>query len=865
MQRFYDVTDGKIKLDDKDIKTICPRDLRELIGLVSQEPQVFATTVKENIAFGGLSQGHDDADVFAKVEKAAKMACAHDFIKELPDGYETDVGTKGSQLSGGQKQRIAIARAIFRDPQIVLLDEATSALDTTSEKKVQAAIDQMLSQRFGKQTTIMIAHRLSTIRNCDKIIAFEGGKIAEAGTHSELLKRPKGVYRKLYEIQGGTNISESDPDGSETPVSPTSPGTLAPQYSRQSSQEVDQKDEKNENDEPYDVPWKRVWDYQKSEKWQIICAIGFSAISGAIMPSFAILFSEMITIFFDPDTDKMKSDSAKLMAGFIGLGGLSLLSTTMQTYLFEYAGQKLTTRLRIATYEAILRQDISFFDAPENSPGRLANRLASDAYLVKSAIGERVGVLVQSQASLLTGIIIAFESSWHLALVVLAIAPLFLLSGIVEAKAFIRFSKEGDQVRSEAGQISQESLTAIRTVQSLNLQDSLVERYRNALLEPYRIGKKGAHVSGASRGGGQFVIFCSYALVFYLGALFIREDLLDFQDMMRVFFALTMGAMGAGQASAFATDISKATSARRSIFQIIDHTSCVDSMAQEEKLQNDPKTNKYNLEGKIDFRDVHFSYPARPDVDVLKGINLSISPGKTVGFCGESGSGKSTIIQLLERFYDPRHGDIQLDGVSLTEHNIANVRRHIGFVSQEPQLFSGNLAYNIAYGRMENKLPASRRESSDQDGSSESRAVDEDIVQASRDANAEQFINSFDLQYFTHAGDGGNQLSGGQKQRVAIARALIRSPKILLLDEATSALDSESESIVQATLDRLLEENHQQRTTIIVAHRLSTIRNCDLICVFDHGKIVETGTHADLIAQRGGKYRQLARAQGLDH
>lgn len=863
LQRFYNVNSGIIKLDGTDIRELNPFDIRELFGVVSQEPQLFAASIKENIALGGMSTNQDDSELLSRVVSAAKMASAHDFIEDLPEGYETDVGEKGGQLSGGQKQRIAIARAIFRNPQIVLLDEATSALDASSEKKVQAAIDQMLSQRSEKQTTIIIAHRLSTIRNCDKIIVFANGQVQEVGTHEELLSQPDGVYRNLYELHSSEATDDSIvTDSVEESALPDVPENPDVQGSSKGDEEQEQEQEKIASKKDYDVSWKRVWEYQRPEKWHVVLAVFCSMISGAIMPSFAILFSEMLGIFFDPDTDRMKSDSLKLMGAFIGLGALALITNTLQTYLFEYAGQKLTTRLRVATYKAILRQDMEFFDSPENSPGRLADRLATDAYLVKATVGERIGVVVGTQTSLVTGIIIAFVSSWHLAFVAVAVAPLFLLSGIIEAKAFARLAKEGDQTRSEAGQISQESLGAIRTVHSLNLQEYFSEKYQKALQEPYRLGKKGAHISGATRGGGHFVIFCAYALVFYIGALLIREGHLNFKEMVRVFFALAMGAMGAGHASAFATDASRATSARRSIFQLIDREPTVDAVAHEERLNGEDKPTK--IDGKIEFEGVQFSYPLRPGVNVLKGVNLTISPGQTVGFCGESGSGKSTIVQLLQRFYDPQQGEVKVDGVALREHNIANVRRQMGLVSQEPQLFSGNLAYNIAYGRVEGKLPASRRELSGKN-SLHSITIDDDIIKAAQDANAKEFIDSFEDGYLTHAGDGGNQLSGGQKQRIAIARALIRSPKILLLDEATSALDSESESVVQATLERLLQENKQQRTTIIVAHRLTTIRNCDLICVFDKGDIVEVGTHAGLISKPEGIYRRLAEAQGLSN
>uniref|UniRef100_A0A8C2DZD7 ATP-binding cassette, sub-family B (MDR/TAP), member 11b n=1 Tax=Cyprinus carpio TaxID=7962 RepID=A0A8C2DZD7_CYPCA len=819
IQRFYDPKEGMVTLDGHDIRGLNIQWLRSLIGIVEQEPVLFATSIAENIRYGRPGVSNDD------IITAAKEANAYNFIMDLPQKFDTLVGEGGGQMSGGQKQRIAIARALVRNPRILLLDMATSALDNESEAVVQEALDKV---RMGR-TTISIAHRLSTIKNADVIVGFEHGRAVERGKHDELLDR-KGVYFTLVTLQsqGDKALNQKARQGDSVPDAERKSLNRAGSYRaslRYKSYESGLPDDDSEEVEP--APVTRILKYNAPE-WPYMLFGSFgAAVNGGVNPVYSLLFSQILAVRFPtfsmPDPVEQRREINGICLFFVVVGLVSFFTQMLQGYAFSKSGELLTRRLRCLGFQAMLGKEISWFDDHRNSPGALTTRLATDASQVQGATGSQIGMIVNSLTNIGVAIIISFYFSWKLTLVILCFLPFLALSGGFQAKMLTGFAKQDKEALEAAGQISGEALNNIRTIAGLGKERNFVEMFEAQLEAPYQAALKKANVYGACYGFAQCVVFMANSASYRFGGYLVYREGLHFSFVFRVISAIVTSGTALGRASSYTPDYAKAKISAARFFQLLDHI---------------PKISVYSNEGdkwviQLAFIDCKFTYPSRPDIQVLNGLSVSVRPGQTLAFVGSSGCGKSTSVQLLERFYDPNNGRVLIDGHESTRVNVAFLRSKIGIVSQEPILFDCSIAENIRYGDNQRDLSMN------------------DVIAAAKKAQLHDFVMSLPEKYDTNVGSQGSQLSRGQKQRIAIARAIIRDPKILLLDEATSALDTESEKTVQEALDKAREG----RTCIVIAHRLSTIQNSDIIAVMSRGYVIEKGTHDYLMSLKGAYYK----------
>lgn len=535
------------------------------------------------------------------------------------------------------------------------------------------------------------------------------------------------------------------------------------------------------------------------------------------------------------DVDQIRHKAYFWAIMFIVLAVGMLISYAGQGIALASCSEHLIHRIRDETFRTFLRQDISFYDRKENSAGILTAFLSTEANNIGGLSGSTLGTILLTLSTLFSSMIMGLVIGWKLSLVCTATIPVLLACGFFRFYLLLRFQSRAKAAYAASAAYASEAISSIRTVASLTREQDIMRIYREDIATQRRKGLKSVLSSSALYGAAQGATFLCFGLGFWYGGTLLATGEYDLFTFFVCFMGIIYSAQSAGSIFSLAPDMGKAHASALALKKLFDRTPKIDAWSQ-----HGQRLTEGDIQGTIEFRDVHFRYPTRPDQPVLRGLTLTVKPGQYVALVGASGCGKSTTVSLLERFYDPLSGGVYVDGQDISTLNVGNYRSFVSLVSQEPTLYSGTIRENILLGTPQEDIS------------------DEQLERVCREANIYDFIISLPDGFSTFVGSKGGLLSGGQKQRIAIARALIRNPKILLLDEATSALDSESESVVQEALDKAAAG----RTTIAVAHRLSTIQKADVIYVIDQGRVAESGSHQELM-RKNGLYAELVNLQSL--
>ncbi|XP_024972070.1 putative multidrug resistance protein [Cynara cardunculus var. scolymus] len=818
LERFYDPLEGAVLLDGISIKSLQLNWLRRQLGLVSQEPILFATSIRENILFG-----KEDATI-EEIEEAAKRANAHDFITQLPKGYDTLVGQLGTQMSGGQKQRISIARALLREPKILLLDEATSSLDSHSEMAVQEA----LTQASVGRTTIIIAHRLSTLRDADLIVVIQSGEVTESGSHDQLIRNTGGPYSVMVQLQktlvvDGKTLSPSQGINSKTLVSPAiddeattteNTGLIVTSFGLKeaTNQQIDEEDSH--------PSWRHLIQMNAPERNSALMGCIGALLNGLIQPILAFFQGAMLSMFFLSDHDEIRSQTRILCYAFLAIAAFAFIFSVIQHYYFGIMGENLTKRVREVIFAKMMTFEIEWFDQENNSTGALCSRLATDTIMVRNLVADRLAFFAQAISASVSAVILSMILSWKLAFVAISLQLVIIVSFYM--KTLITTNPQ-----NKSSEIASEAVNNHRIISAYHSQEQVMRLFADTQKGPKMKSDKQHWYAGMGLFARPFLTNINIAILYWYGGKLLYQGNITYKHLFQTFYIVVSAGMIIAETGSMTGDLTLGKNALKSLFMILKRQSHMGTLKQH-------VVYPLKIEGHIQLKEVDFFYLARPTKMALKALSLKIDAGEVVALVGTSGSGKSTIIGLIQRFYDPSKGSVEVDGVDISCYDLRALRSCIAWVSQEPTLFAETIKENIAYGK--------------------ENATEAEIIQAASLANIHEFISSMKDGYDTYCGERGVQLSGGQKQRIAIARAILKNPAILLLDEATSALDLKSEALVQDALENTMVG----RTCVIVAHRLSTIQRSNRISVIDNGRVIEEGSHDDLLAKgEEGAYYSL--------
>ncbi len=817
MYRFHDPQTGSIKLGGHDLRELPLDTIRDSISVVTQDTYLFHGTVEENLRFGKPDATRQE------LEEAARSANAHEFIASLPDGYDTVVGERAVTLSGGQRQRLAIARALLKDSPILLLDEALSSVDAENEAAIQSALERLMENR----TTLVIAHRLSSVINADRILVLDEGRAVEIGAHAELLAAD-GTYAGLMRQQ--TQLGLAD-DGVRTEAhSPASASAerepelplLPSGHGHQPPQAQASKADDGVSVRSLSV-WFRLFGLVRPVRFQFLITVALGMLhhgSVIVLGAFSALLVGAVY------RDEPISTLVILVCVFAPLSALLFYFETWQAHDMAF---RLLAKMRVELYEKL--EPLAPAYMVKRRSGDFVSVVGGDVETVEFFFAHAISPMIVA-VLIPGGLLIALAVlAWPVAIV---LAPFLIAVAVSPFFANARIERLGSEIRGRIGDIHAFMVDSIQGMREISAfrrgpdrNDELTEKgwaYAGHLV---RFQKSQAFQIGfmeAMMGVGGLAVLA-------MGAWLVLEGQLARQLLPLVSVLALASFSPVTELARTMKQMMETLAASRRILAVHDEAVPV------EDGPGVPAEEAANLAGapSVEFRDVTFAYsPGAPQA--LDDANFSIGAGQTVAVVGRSGAGKTTSAYLMMRFWDPDRGGVALEEHRLDRFRLDDLRGRMALVAQDTYLFNDTVRENIRLGRQD--------------------ASDAEVEDAARQANAAEFIASFPDGYDTLVGERGMQLSGGQRQRIAIARAILKNAPVLILDEATSHLDAISEASVRTALSRLMEG----RTTVVIAHRLSTIREADNILVLDQGKVVEQGTHGELI-ERDGLYAQLVSAQ----